>query len=342
MNNGFYYDFEAQDLQPAMEHWLPITEKSVPGVRPFYWISDLGRAFNTNTNRFIPQFDDGKRGYLLITLATDKGNITKSVHRIVMIEFFGFDPDPLKDEVDHFSGEKYNNSIYNLHWVSGSENVTAAYDMGLMPSGEDSPASVLTNDDVRHVCQMMQDGIDRREIYTFLKSKGIVYPDTLFHAIYTRRTWKRISKDYVFQDYRERRGLLEENDVRIICECLEQNMPHRDIIINLGIDFDSLEQNEKNRLFTTISHIKRGLSYTEISSQYNIDKDYSKNIFTEQEVHEICKYLEMGLPAKEILHRIGYDVDVSIDKRRYHKYVDPISRIKCKRIHTDISSQYNF
>ena len=169
-----------------IERWLPITDKSVPGVRPYYWISDLGRAFNTNINNFIPQFEDGKRSYLLITLMTNEGNKTKSVHRIVMIEFVGFDPDPQKTEVDHIYGDKYDNSVYSLRWATPSENVISAYDNNLMPSGEDSPLSVLSNEAVKNVCQMMQDGINRNEIYDYLIKNGIKNPGTVFNSIYNR------------------------------------------------------------------------------------------------------------------------------------------------------------
>lgn len=342
MNNGFYYNFDEQELIPAMELWKPITDKSVPGVRPFYWVSDLGRIFNTNTNRFVPQYDDANRGYLLITLATDHGNVTKSIHRIVMIEFVGFDPDPIKDEVDHRSGVKYNNSIYNLHWVSGSENVIAAYDNGLMPSGEDSPISILRNVDAHKVCEMMQEGVDREIIYDFLRSRGIKSPGSVFNSIYTRKTWKRISKDYVFKDYKERNTVFEESQIHDICKCLEKNMNHKDIISYLGYNPESMTQSERNNMYTAISHIKKGWHYIEISSKYNIDRNSSKQVFTDEEIHYICKRLEEHASTKQILHELGYDVNIKEDYHRYYHYMNPIGKIKQRKMFTHISSKYNF
>lgn len=342
MEEGLYYDFDKQPLIPPMEFWRPVTDKSVPGVRPYYWISDLGRMFNTNINRFMPQFDDGRRGYLLVTLATDRGNITKSVHRIMMIEHVGFDPDPNKNEVDHISGVKYNNSIYNTRWVSGSENIIAAYDNGLMPSGEDSPSSVLSNDDVRYVCQMMQDGIDRHKIYDFLASRGIAYPNTLFHSIYTRRSWKRISKDYAFQDYRERDSVFTTDEIHIVCQCLEKNMNHRDIIAALGMNPDLMTQDQRNNLYTAISHIKKGLHFTEISSQYSIDSDSTKNVYSDDEVHHICRRLQEGASTRQILQELGHDVTISTNRLDYYKYTNPIYKIKQRKMFTHISSNYNF
>ena len=333
-----------QNIIHPIERWKPVTDKSVKGVRPFYWVSDLGRVYNTNINRFVPQFDDGRRGYQLITLATESGNITKSIHRIVMIEHVGFDPDPDRDEVDHKTGDKNDNSIYNLEWVSGSENITRAYDMGLMPSGEDSPVSVLRNDDVRQVCEMLQAGIDKHIILDFLRSKGITSVYSVFAAIYTRRTWKRISKDYIFQEYDIMWHMkFSESEIHIICQCLEKEMHYKDIMIALGIDLNSIDQNEINNLYQTISKIKRGETFKHISCQYNIDKNYGNIVFTENEVHYICKRLEdNNASPREILLELGYDVNYARNPKEYHRYIDSVSRIKTGKTFSHISSQYNF
>ena len=331
-----------QEFIAPIEVWTPITAKSVEGVRPFYWISDLGRVFNTNINRFVPQFPDGKRGYLLVTLATDHGNVTKSVHRILMLEFVGPDPDPKKDEVDHISGDKTKNTIYDLEWVSGSENITRAYDNGLMPSGEDSPISILSNDDVRQVCLMLQNGIDKREICTFLRSKGIAHPYGEINSIYTRRTWKRISKDYVFYNYDVREPVFTEQEIHLICKLLESKLPYSNIISQLGYDYDSLSEREKNNMYQAISRIKCGHAFKEISSQYNIDHDYSNNVYTDTEIHLICKRLEEGASVRQILIELGHDVHISQDRLEYYKYTNPIYKIKNRAMFTEISKNYNF
>lgn len=325
-----------------VEYWLPITDKSVKGVKPYYFISDLGRVYNTNINRFVPQFDDGKRGYLLVTLATDNGNITKSVHRIVMIEFKGFDPDPDKDEVDHISGDKTINTIYNLEWVTGSENITRAFDMGLMASGEDSPLSKLSNDDVRQICLMMQNGYDRNIILDFLRSKGIKNEYGVFNSIYTRRSWKRISKDYVFANYDIRHIRFSDSEIHLICQCLEKRMPYKDIMIAIGIDIDNISQSEIDNLYQVISNIKRRSGFTHISNQYNFDENYSNKVFTDDEVHYICKRFEDGVSPRQILHELGYDIKVSKDRREYYHFMNPMNNIKSKKLYTNISSQYNF
>ena len=55
------------------------------------------------------------------------------VHRLVAKAFIP-NPDNLP-VVDHIDGNKINNYVENLRWVTVRENTQAAYDMGLNPSG---------------------------------------------------------------------------------------------------------------------------------------------------------------------------------------------------------------
>lgn len=338
--DGLKYEFN----NIPMEFWKPITELSVPGVLPIYIVSDLGRIYDCESQIFIKQYDDRNRHYLNVYLKTVNGSRKiKSVHRIVLIEFCGFDPDPERDEADHISGIKYNNSIYNLRWLTGSENITAAYDLGLMPSGEDSPLSKLSNEDVRVVCQMMQYGSPREEIYAFLMDRGIQSPGSVLHAIYTRRSWSRVSEPYTFANYNERFPVFTDEQIHIVCQCLEKNMAHDDILRVLGFIPENLSRNEKDNFYTKISHIKRGHTDFAVSSQYDIDRDFSKNTFTPEEAHIICRMLEQKAGTKQILYELGYGdfLDYKKTPKEYFHYMNALSNLIQGRCYSDISSQYD-
>ena len=92
-----------------MERWKTID--SLPG----YSISDKGRVRKDETGQIMVLSKNG--GYCRIT-------ISKHVHRLVA-EAFIEKPSNDKCWVDHIDGNRSNNSVDNLRWVTPSENCTA-------------------------------------------------------------------------------------------------------------------------------------------------------------------------------------------------------------------------
>lgn len=72
----------------------------------------------------------GTSGYLRAFLYFDKKSKTKSISRLVAKAFI---PNPLnKKEINHIDGNKLNNVVSNLEWVSPKENMAHAWEMGLI------------------------------------------------------------------------------------------------------------------------------------------------------------------------------------------------------------------
>ena len=92
-----------------MEMWKPI--KDVPG----YSVSNEGRVRKDSTGQIMVLSKNG--GYSRIIIA-------KHVHRLVA-EAFIEKPDNEKCWVDHIDGNRSNNKVENLRWVTPSENVMA-------------------------------------------------------------------------------------------------------------------------------------------------------------------------------------------------------------------------
>lgn len=110
-----------------MENW-----KQIDGYKPIYQVSDQGRirslARSTNDNgglfhrkERILKFSKSKLGYMLVYLYNENGKKkTIPVHQIVARAFI---PNPEnKPEVDHKDGDKTNNAVDNLRWVTHKEN----------------------------------------------------------------------------------------------------------------------------------------------------------------------------------------------------------------------------
>lgn len=96
----------------------------IPGYETIYEISDVGVVRNKKTQRIIKAKDNGW-GYLLTRLNKDGVRKGIAVHRLVAMTFIS-NPNK-KPEVNHKDGNKLNNSVSNLEWVTRSENIKHAW-----------------------------------------------------------------------------------------------------------------------------------------------------------------------------------------------------------------------
>jgi DNA-binding NarL/FixJ family response regulator len=102
-----------------MDYW-----KTIPGYEN-YAISTKGEVKSLRFNRLLkPANSDA--GYLYVNLVNNKINKSTAVHKLV-IENFGEGKPAENYVVDHLDGNKNNNAIENLQWVSVKENTLRYY-----------------------------------------------------------------------------------------------------------------------------------------------------------------------------------------------------------------------
>jgi hypothetical protein len=89
-------------------------------LNPNYRISSDGRLYNVNTHKELKGHLD-KNGYKCFTTRCDGKNVTYKAHRLVAIEFIP-NPDSLP-QVNHKDGNKLNNTVENLEWVTHQQNM---------------------------------------------------------------------------------------------------------------------------------------------------------------------------------------------------------------------------
>lgn len=101
----------------AQDYWKPIKDY------PHLLVSRAGNVWTTIYNRELHPLVTN-RGYLRVNLSKDKTVKRVHVHRLVA-EAFIPNPDNLS-EVDHIDGNKLNNTVENLQWISHSDNMRKA------------------------------------------------------------------------------------------------------------------------------------------------------------------------------------------------------------------------
>lgn len=96
-----------------------------------YEISNLGRVKNITTKNILKSAS--KNGYCYNNLQDEnKKEKAFRVHRLVATTFITNDDPKNKTQVNHINGDKTNNCVNNLEWISASDNIKHAIDTKLL------------------------------------------------------------------------------------------------------------------------------------------------------------------------------------------------------------------
>ena len=110
-------------MEVIKEQWRVIAQF------PNYEISNYGqvrRVWKYHTH--LKKTRLNKYGYEIVNLSKDGINKHCPIHRLVDMAFIN-NPNNLP-EINHIDGNKENNRVDNLEWVSRSENMKHAYSIG--------------------------------------------------------------------------------------------------------------------------------------------------------------------------------------------------------------------
>lgn len=109
------------------ELWFPV--KGYEGLYEINEASEIRSLNKKNYVKIMPQRID-RAGYWSVRLSKKNKDATVYVHRLLG---FAFIDNPLnKPFINHIDGNKLNNNINNLEWVTHSENMLHAYNTGLL------------------------------------------------------------------------------------------------------------------------------------------------------------------------------------------------------------------
>lgn len=123
----------------------------MPGLSA-YEVSNLGRIRKADTKQICKLYRM-RGGYLKMNFYDDGVVHSRLVHRVVMAAFVG----PSKMQVNHIDGDKTNNKLSNLEYVTQSENIKHGFRTGLYTNmGEQNPSAKLNWDKVDEIRLLAQ------------------------------------------------------------------------------------------------------------------------------------------------------------------------------------------
>lgn len=100
----------------------------IAGYVGIYKISPSGEIFSSYQNRLLKGWVE-KTGYRVVSLWKDNKPNRCTVHTLLAKAFI---PNPGQlPEVNHKDGDKQNNALSNLEWVTGAQNIQHAFASGL-------------------------------------------------------------------------------------------------------------------------------------------------------------------------------------------------------------------
>ncbi len=154
-----------------------------------YYVTQDGRVFN-KFGDLLTTHDNG-RGYQILNLRWDGEAHCKAIQRLVAEVYL---PNPMKlSDVNHKDCDRTNNDVSNLEWMSHGDNIKYSYDMKRRSAkGSNNSRALLTEDDVRDICTLLQQG------YKSCNIRDMGYPYIPVGGIKSRKNWTYISKDYSF------------------------------------------------------------------------------------------------------------------------------------------------
>lgn len=177
-----------------------MTEKwrSVVGFESVYQVSNMGRVWSNRRRRSTygmrTKWVGGHflrpcashNGYMVVCLTLKPGESRNfRLHRLVAIAFMG---DLTSDglQVHHKDGDKENNVLDNLAWVTPEENIRHATVTGLIRSGAEHPRAKLSDANVIDIRHRRRKGASLLEL-----SQEYGVTRTSISSISRRNSWTR-------------------------------------------------------------------------------------------------------------------------------------------------------
>lgn len=233
-----------------------------------YFINPYGVIYDKYTHRFIGTFNN--QGYVQNRLVNIKGKYKPYRNHRLVAATFCTRVSELQTDVNHIDGNKSNNYFRNLEWCTHQYNMVHAVQTGLLPPnlGEKNGMSKLTTEQVHQICELMEKRFQYRVILDMVGLEVNKQNLDILTKIRSKHMWKWISDQYNIptKEERQKQVLYTEEQIHEVCKMIVEGYDNKDIAIYLKSDMST--HSSRHKTYELISRIRRGQTYSNISSQY--------------------------------------------------------------------------
>lgn len=163
------------------EIWKPFPRN------PIYLISTYGRVIGVKGR--ILKFTTNIEGYQVITLDINNQSKRFRIHRAVLETFVG--PCPPKHQCAHLNGNRSDNRLENLKWVTAKENSEHQVMHGTNRAGTRHGCAKLSENDVLQIRRRYVRHKNRRSNSSTLAQEFGVHPTTICKIVRFKK-WKNL------------------------------------------------------------------------------------------------------------------------------------------------------
>ncbi len=172
-------EVERQDLQDIPSRQKVEMWKDIDGSN--FEVSNLGRVRNKKNGR-ITVGTQNEKGYLRVSVYIDGKTKSMKVHRLVAKAFI---PNPNEfPEVNHKNGDKTDNRVYNLEWVTHEQNVKHAFAKGLA----DDRNKKITDEQIEYIRKNCIKGDKEFGVRAIARKLGLSH--TTVKDVLNNKRWK--------------------------------------------------------------------------------------------------------------------------------------------------------
>lgn len=228
--------------------------KQIPFAKDYYLDED-GNIYSCkrgwNKKKLSPSVDHRAGGYYRLKIIMDNGDkVSMFIHRLMALTYL---PNPEnKEEVNHIDGNKLNNKLSNLEWVTKKENLLHAHKLKLRDNtGEGNPRNILSEQEVVEIYAALYEGARNCD----LADKYGVDKGTIA-SIKSKQNWSHILESLPNIDIKTRSKTLSEKTVRWVCSELQKGTKMTEILkqsTNQSLTIDKIYDIKRRRSFLWVS-----------------------------------------------------------------------------------------